>query len=156
MLISGTICHFINMLIYSAHYTKWHQDHRMRAAGAKLASCQLYIQYLWILKITMTDVYKTDVTPLLTHVRDICFVLTHPPTQTLHDSGACLFLTWLLIGWQLCCQPIRSYVRKFHNINILSPEGEPSFCNGTSQRQQNSVIVRQTPRSLFHWSFMIS
>ena len=21
------------------------------------------------------------------------------------------FLTWLMIGWQLCCQPIRSYVR---------------------------------------------
>ena len=23
------------------------------------------------------------------------------------------FLTWLLIGWQLCCQPIRGYVWKF-------------------------------------------
>ena len=28
------------------------------------------------------------------------------------------FLTWLLIGWRLCCQPIRSHIRKLLLANL--------------------------------------
>ena len=58
------------------------------------------------------------------------------------------FETWLLFGWQLCCQPIRSHVRKFlltdmdFNIDFLC-NGGPHLWNKCQLMGQHGKNVTQ-------------
>ena len=76
------------------------------------------------------------------------------------------FLTWLLIGWQLCCRLIRSHVWKLwpyksaiicnwkwvmtHNLTIL--QRNPYRCDSLVKETNMSVVLRRVLRyQLLKW-----